>query len=373
MSISISLCMIVKNEEDNLEACLESAKGIADEINVVDTGSTDKTVEIAKRYTDRIFHFEWVNDFSKARNFSFSKATKDFIFWLDADDTISSDNREKILKLKETLDSSVDYVSMLYHYRHFDNGEPAEIFRRERLLKRSQGFKWKYPIHEYIIVSGKHLESDIFITHNHREENGASSWQRNTEILESCVKSGEADARVLSQYADALMDERKYDEAIKYIEQVIELPISKQPLSSVCSNRITAHQIYMYTGEFDAALKVLTDSEWLLRDKSEYYCTLGAFYLNHENDVIKALGCFERALKCDGKEKNGVFIKRDELYYYLVPLRSIANCHIKLGQYGKALTCFKKVLEYTPRDEEIIGLVDKLERIAELERKQQTD
>ena len=84
----ISLCMIVKDEQDVIERCLESVKDVVDEIIIVDTGSTDKTKQIVSKYTDKIYDFEWVNDFAKARNYSFSKATKDYILWLDADDVI---------------------------------------------------------------------------------------------------------------------------------------------------------------------------------------------------------------------------------------------------------------------------------------------
>ena len=73
--IKISLCMIVKDEEQVLNRCLTSVEGIADEIIIVDTGSTDKTKDIAKKFTDKIYDFKWVNDFSKARNYSFSKAS----------------------------------------------------------------------------------------------------------------------------------------------------------------------------------------------------------------------------------------------------------------------------------------------------------
>ena len=86
--MKISLCMIVKDEEALLGRCLESAKSLADEIVIVDTGSADKTVELARRYTDAVYFLPWQGDFSHARNFSFSKATGDYLLWLDADDVI---------------------------------------------------------------------------------------------------------------------------------------------------------------------------------------------------------------------------------------------------------------------------------------------
>ena len=78
--ISISMCMIVKNEQDILARCLDSYAGTYDELIIVDTGSTDNTKEIAAHYTDKIYDFEWINDFSAARNFAFSKAGCDYIF-----------------------------------------------------------------------------------------------------------------------------------------------------------------------------------------------------------------------------------------------------------------------------------------------------
>lgn len=94
--ITLSLCMIVKDEEDVLRRCLDSVKEIVDEIIIVDTGSTDKTKLIASEFTDKIFDFKWCDDFSKARNFSFSKATKEYIIWLDADDVILEEDKLKI-------------------------------------------------------------------------------------------------------------------------------------------------------------------------------------------------------------------------------------------------------------------------------------
>ena len=89
---TISLCMIVKNEERVLERCLECLKDIVDEMIIVDTGSTDSTKEIAKKYTDKIYDFEWIKDFSAARNYSLSFATKDYIYCADADEVIEPED-----------------------------------------------------------------------------------------------------------------------------------------------------------------------------------------------------------------------------------------------------------------------------------------
>src|SRR3989338_181326 len=107
---TISLCMITKNEEQFIEQCLNSAKELVDEIIIIDTGSDDKTKEIAKRFTDKIYDFKWENDFSKARNFSLQKAAKEWVIILDADETISQTDHEKIRELVEKPENTAYFL-----------------------------------------------------------------------------------------------------------------------------------------------------------------------------------------------------------------------------------------------------------------------
>ena len=88
----LSLNMIVKNECEVLARALDGVWGLVDEIVITDTGSTDETKKIAERYTDKIYDFEWCDDFAAARNFSFSKSTCDYVMWLDADDVVTPEN-----------------------------------------------------------------------------------------------------------------------------------------------------------------------------------------------------------------------------------------------------------------------------------------
>lgn len=158
--ISISLCMIVKNEEAVIGRRLDSVRRIADEINIVDTGSVDQTKDIGARYTDRIFDFEWIDDFAAARNFSFQQATADYILWLDADDVFTEKDQELFLELKRTLDPHIDAVSMNYHLAFDEEGNVTSSLRRYRLVKRERGFKWIGAVHEYLEVYGNLQHSD---------------------------------------------------------------------------------------------------------------------------------------------------------------------------------------------------------------------
>lgn len=215
----ISLCMIVKNEEDVIGRCLESICDIVDEIIIVDTGSTDETKDIVKHYTDKIYDFEWVNDFSKARNFSFSKATKDYILWLDADDIILEEDKKKLVELKNNMDGTVDVYTMIYNYSHDENGVPLIVQTRERIVKRENNYQWISPIHEVIVPTGNILDTDIVITHRkHKIED----VNRNIKIFEEMIKQHiEFDDRQEYCYAKELYFLQRIPEAIKIYNQFI--------------------------------------------------------------------------------------------------------------------------------------------------------
>lgn len=163
--ITISLCMIVKDEEDVLARCLESAADTADEIIIVDTGSADATKEIARRYTDKVYDFAWTDDFSAARNFSFSKAEMEYCMWLDADDILLEADRAALLDLKRTLDPAADVVMLRYHAAFDADGKPTLSYYRERIVRNSPEFRWAGAVHEAITPSGVVVYGDAAVSH----------------------------------------------------------------------------------------------------------------------------------------------------------------------------------------------------------------
>ena len=148
----ISLCMIVRNEESVLARCLNSVRSFADEMIIIDTGSTDHTKQIALQYTDKVYDFLWNDHFSEARNFSFSKATKEYQMWLDADDIVPEESQKKLKALKEHL--SADVVMMPYQVAFDEREQPVLYYERERILKREKHFQWQGAVHEVIVPSG---------------------------------------------------------------------------------------------------------------------------------------------------------------------------------------------------------------------------
>lgn len=164
--ITISACLIVKNEENVLDRCLASLTGLADEIVLIDTGSTDRTKEIAGKYQCKIYDFQWIDDFSAARNFSFSKASMDYIYVADADEYIDEVNRARFLELKKCLLPEVDIVQMLYtNQLAFNTTYNYDREYRPKLFKRLRRFTWVDPIHETVMLEPVVFDSDIEIIH----------------------------------------------------------------------------------------------------------------------------------------------------------------------------------------------------------------
>ena len=163
---TISLCMIVKNEEAVLARCLDSIADLMDEIIIVDTGSTDHTKEIAAKYTSQVYDFKWTSDFSAARNFSFSKANMDYIYAADADEVLDDFNHERFLRLKNALLPEIEIVQMKYVTdADFDTVLNAKKEYRPKLFKRLRTFTWVDPVHETVRLTPVIFDSDVEILH----------------------------------------------------------------------------------------------------------------------------------------------------------------------------------------------------------------
>ncbi|MDR3238542.1 MAG: glycosyltransferase [Clostridiales bacterium] len=365
MGIEISLCMIVKNEEENLGACLDSVRGVADEIIIVDTGSTDGTLDIAARYTDKIYHFDWIDDFAAARNYSFSKGTKEYLMWLDADDTITEENRLNLIQTKALFPPDVDYVVMYYYTQVDEEGQPIFMSRRERILRRAAGFQWQGALHEYIPVSGKGYRSRMYVTHNRKEYD--SNTKRNMSIIQKKADSGELDERDAYYYAGMLYADGRKEEALEQARRY--LSIDTLPLCDGQKIYFLAHDLMMERGDHEGALKALTEKEKFLKDKSEYYCQLGFFYRDIYNDKDKACEYFRQALQCEeSMSMAGVSVEAAHDYYYFIPYAALGQCQIALRQYRDAYDSFRMALSYKPEDEETQEMARKLDRALTLRR-----
>ena len=184
--ITISLCMIVKDEADILARCLDSVAEIMDEIVIVDTGSADRTKEVAARYTDKIFDFTWINDFAAARNFAFSKAECDYIYSADADEVMDELNRKRFKELKKSIDVGIEVVQM-YYVNQLKFGTVYNFDReyRPKLFKRNRIFTWIDPIHETIRLYPVVFDSEIEIIHQPKESHASRDFSVFWHMTES--------------------------------------------------------------------------------------------------------------------------------------------------------------------------------------------
>ncbi|MBQ7507192.1 MAG: glycosyltransferase family 2 protein [Lachnospiraceae bacterium] len=164
--ITISLCMIVKNEEAVLDRCLSSIAHLVEEIIIVDTGSTDRTKEIAARYTDQIYDLPWHQDFSEARNYAFSKASMEYIYTADADEVLPSLSQQKFRNLKEVMLPEVEIVQMKYVTEpEFNTVINLKREYRPKLYKRVRSFVWEDAVHETVRLTPIIFDSDIEVMH----------------------------------------------------------------------------------------------------------------------------------------------------------------------------------------------------------------
>lgn len=219
--ITISLCMIVKNEEAVLARCLDTVADLVDEIIIVDTGSTDATKQIAAQYTGSIYDFKWIDDFSAARNYAFSKATKEYIYSADADEVLDEENRERFRLLKERLLPEVEIVQMKYgNQLSFGTVYNFDEEYRPKLFKRLREFVWEEAIHETIRTFPIVYDSDIVITHMPTSLHGSRDLKNfKRQISEGKILS----KRLSNMYARELLmvgEDADLQWAATYFEQI---------------------------------------------------------------------------------------------------------------------------------------------------------
>lgn len=332
---TISVCMIVKNEGKVLRRCLDSLKGIWDELIIVDTGSSDNTKAIAMEYTDKVYDFEWVGDFSKARNFSIHKATMDYIYVPDADEVLDEENRGKFLNLKEALLQEIDIVEMRY-VNQLENGTVYNFDEeyRPKLYKRVREWTFIEPVHEMVRLDPVVYESDIDIIH--RPENVHAG--RDLAIFEGMIMRGEEiSERLIKMYARELMVSGKPENffaARDFFETVSEKEYGTDIL------KLSYMVLCMCASLSD---DVCTLMKYSLKDSVGNFCSeictiLGAFF-EDKGDLFEAsVWYFNAAYETEAETS----LK----YKYKLPLTGLSRVYKALGDSKEALKYENELKKY---------------------------
>lgn len=342
---TISLCMIVKNEETVLARCLDSIRALVDEIIIVDTGSEDSTQKIAARYTQKLFHFPWESDFAAARNFSFSKATQEYIFWMDADDVFEVSHMEDFLFWKEKDFQHSDMIFLPYYLASDNDGNPLVSCDRERIIRNHAGFSWEGCVHEVLVPaeqkSTSKLRLDFPVLHRPVK---TDSGNRNLMIYEKKLQKGETlTLRDAFYYGRELYDHKKWDAAIRNLIAFLQHPDGWTE-NKIEACRLLSH-CYQNTSAYEAAIAALFYSFSFDLPRAEICCAIGELFLRSKR-YRQAIFWYRTALTCPKNESSGAFILHD--CYGYIPCMQLCVCYDRIGDTEKAELYNKKAGLYHP-------------------------
>ncbi|WP_028589696.1 glycosyltransferase [Paenibacillus massiliensis] len=327
---TISLCMIVKNEERTLARCLESVQGIVDELIVVDTGSVDKTVEIAEGFGAKIYHYDWDNNFSNARNYALQFASCDYVLSLDADEWLEDASKSKLL----------DLLNRSYYFLRIRNVIRAGVVDTHsfvRLFKRSVGYKYEGYIHEQInhldFPDDKGGNLQVYINHDGYTQvvmQGKSKKSRNMMIIEKELEEAPTAFGYFNlgtQYKVA----REPEKAIEAFKKAYALGPDKNFIPKLIIYLI---QCLTEQQRYGDAINVLNDSIPLHPKYTDYHYYLGTIYakLHYWKDAEQ---CFLKCIEL-GEVEDFLYSSLEGVGSYMAHAH-LANVYLALEEREKAL------------------------------------
>lgn len=324
--VTVSICMIVKDEEQILERCLASLAGLWEELIIVDTGSSDGTVAIAKKYTSHVYSFSWIDDFSAARNFSISKASQEFIYIADADEVLDEENRQKFLLLKQTLLPEIDVVEMMVtNQLAFNTTYNFDTEYRVKMFRRLHRFRFVDPIHETLHFDAGLYKSDVAVTHLPVDCHGGrdlAAFRRltnkkiplsdkliNMYARELFICGGEEDFKLAYDYFFGLLQKQNATERQIRLAECV---------TARCSRLDHRDMVF-----FKIVMKSVMNDPC-----AEICCELGEFYIDRRD--------YEEALLWFFTAANGAGSELYAPYAGSIPLSGMAKCYAMLGQEQEA-------------------------------------
>ncbi len=353
--MSISSCLIIKNEEKNLEHCLKSISKFSDEIIIVDTGSTDKSKEIASKFTNKIFDFNWNDNFAEARNFGLSKATKEFIFSIDADEYV--ENPEEInLTISNKKTNTGGWLVNVISKAYDKNGNIEKMQTSLlRLFQNNPKIKFEGIIHEQVFESilslGLKIEnSNIVLQHTGyllSSEDFIKKQKRNIELLKKALEREPQNYYLLTHLGKTYSALAKPNEAKEIFKEVID-NCSNDSIYKV--DALNYYSVLLFEDKkYRDTIKYAQQSLQIIPKQANVYYIIGDAYLQL-NELDQAYYSYNEALNYIDSED----IISNILGQYQIPKE---NIYYKIGFvltemkiYEDAIKNFENGLRINPTD-----------------------
>lgn len=345
---TVSLCMIVKNEEKYIARCLESAKPIVNEMIVVDTGSTDKTASIAKKYGAIVKNYEWKNSFAKARNYSINKAKSDWILIMDADEEFSKEDYDKFTNLINT--STKDYHNLQILNYSDESRKNVTKHYTARLIRNNKAYKYVGDIHENLVrnedlmkeING-YSNEDIRIYHYGYIESvikDKHKRERNIPLIENEIKKNPKDHKYLFYLGNEYMAMKQYDKALKEYEKV-HLNLNKN--SSYGHHLIIRMAMCLeYLNKYEEALNIIEEGLDIYPEFVDIEFQRGKIYKSR-NEYDKAIQSLKRCIEI-GKSPTHIEVANDCHTYRAKTM--LADIYYEQGEYKKSLEYINESIMY---------------------------
>jgi glycosyltransferase involved in cell wall biosynthesis len=363
----VSLTMIVRDEEENLPHCLESVRGIFDEIVVVDTGSTDRTGEVAREYGANVFEFAWIDDFAAARNAALEHATGDYAFWLDADDVIEPPERTKVLALLEglRLGDQAGYVVRCACDPGEDGSGGETVVDHIRLFPLRPDVRWSYRVHEQILPALRRAGipvrwTDLVVRHTGYADVAlrARKLERDTRILLEELKDRPDEPFGLFNLGAIATERRDWSGALGYLRKSLELSAPSDSITRKLFALIArSHQML---GDTAGALRTCGEGLSLDAEDAELWFRKAVVH-RHRGESAEAEACWRRIL---GLKRPDRFASVDMGIYGHLTRRNLAVLAAERGDAAEAARLWSEVLAECPGDREARAMLDRREKAA---------
>ncbi|MCL2046637.1 MAG: glycosyltransferase [Oscillospiraceae bacterium] len=387
--VRLSQCMIVKNEEKNIEKALSWAKKIAFEQIVVDTGSTDKTVEIAEKMGAKVFHFKWIDDFAAAKNYAIEQATGNWIAFLDADEFFSIENANKVMmylkKFQSDPQSKEKTLALSCKISNVDDeGKPFAVFAQWRIFRNLPHIRYVGKIHERLSINGEYATNieDITIIHTGYTPSAymeANKRERNVELLRRELEQNPDNLNLKAYLADSLLIGR-LDDNVKEAEALYKEVINGGP--EVTKAHIKSAYLFLIRNYLTKA-EALNEAFELSRRSLEfdpvdpdfrYYYAIALYnkgdYLDAWNEFLKV----EEMLINDTVLDQSRFVSTnsEQLFTYMARLATVLNDVSSFIRYTSMLLMADKtkqpllssyiatLLANNTSNDDTIGLLEKI-------------